>query len=182
MLRWNKVLWLTISITKQLLYFSVPMLLYNFSWHQLQEMGILGVNYNSEFTHTECLSNARWVKNWATFFRILSLAKDFLSKFNWHHYQEGIDAVDSENLKEFEALIDKTFISTSHDDVVVGTVVEHVEPLVNVHEFPRFVDSNNQLVDAANPGWMTNDCALLRPLTPSVRAMSFMTTMMLLLL
>jgi len=49
--------------------------------------------------------------------------QDFLSKFNWHNYQEGIDAVDSENLKEFEALIDKTFISTSHDDVVVGTVV-----------------------------------------------------------
>jgi small subunit ribosomal protein S1 len=49
--------------------------------------------------------------------------QDFLSKFNWHHYQEGIDAVDSENLKEFESLIDKTFISTSHDDVVVGTVV-----------------------------------------------------------
>ena len=49
--------------------------------------------------------------------------QDFLSVFNWHHYQEGIDAVDSENLKEFESLIDKTFISTSHDDVVVGTVV-----------------------------------------------------------
>ncbi len=48
---------------------------------------------------------------------------DFLDTFNWDNYQEGIDAVDAKNLKEFEDLVAKTFIDTDQEEVVEGTVV-----------------------------------------------------------
>ncbi|MDV6170030.1 30S ribosomal protein S1 [Flavobacterium sp. DG1-102-2] len=47
----------------------------------------------------------------------------FLQEFNWHNFEEGIDAVDEKNLREFETLVEKTFISTDSDEVVEGTVV-----------------------------------------------------------
>ena len=47
----------------------------------------------------------------------------FLQEFNWHNFEEGIDAVDEKNLREFENLVEKTFISTDSDEVVEGTVV-----------------------------------------------------------
>ncbi|NGY38759.1 30S ribosomal protein S1 [Flavobacterium sp. XN-5] len=49
--------------------------------------------------------------------------EEFLANFNWHNFEEGIDPVDQENLKEFEALVTKTFISTDQEEVVDGTVV-----------------------------------------------------------
>ncbi|MBS1535102.1 MAG: 30S ribosomal protein S1 [Bacteroidetes bacterium] len=48
---------------------------------------------------------------------------EFLENFNWHNFQEGIDAVDEKNLKEFEDLVSKTFIDTDQEEVVVGVVV-----------------------------------------------------------
>jgi small subunit ribosomal protein S1 len=47
----------------------------------------------------------------------------FLSEFNWHNFEEGIDAVDEKNLAEFEALVSKTFIDTDQEEVVEGVVV-----------------------------------------------------------
>ncbi|HEY4619159.1 MAG TPA: 30S ribosomal protein S1 [Flavobacterium sp.] len=49
--------------------------------------------------------------------------EEFLANFNWHNFEEGIDAVDQKNLKEFEELVSKTFISTDQEEVVDGTVV-----------------------------------------------------------
>lgn len=49
--------------------------------------------------------------------------EEFLKDFNWHNFEEGIDAVDEQNLREFENLVEKTFISTDSDEVVEGTVV-----------------------------------------------------------
>ncbi|MFY7665385.1 MULTISPECIES: 30S ribosomal protein S1 [Flavobacterium] len=49
--------------------------------------------------------------------------EQFLADFNWHNFQEGIDAVDEKNLKEFEELVAKTFISTDQEEVVEGVVV-----------------------------------------------------------
>jgi len=49
--------------------------------------------------------------------------EEFLANFNWENYQEGIDAVDTKKLKEFEELVDKTFISTDNEEVVEGVVV-----------------------------------------------------------
>ena len=49
--------------------------------------------------------------------------EEFLANFNWHNFQEGIDAVDEKNLLEFEELVAKTFISTDQEEVVEGVVV-----------------------------------------------------------
>ncbi|GGC87116.1 30S ribosomal protein S1 [Flavobacterium lutivivi] len=49
--------------------------------------------------------------------------QEFLNGFNWHNYAEGIDEVDEKNLREFEDLVAKTFISTDHEEVVEGVVV-----------------------------------------------------------
>ncbi len=47
----------------------------------------------------------------------------FLANFNWHNFEEGIDAVDEKNLLEFESLVSKTFIATDQEEVVEGIVV-----------------------------------------------------------
>jgi small subunit ribosomal protein S1 len=47
----------------------------------------------------------------------------FLAEFNWHNFEEGIDAVDEKNLAEFEELVSKTFIDTDQEEVVEGVVV-----------------------------------------------------------
>ncbi|RTY75307.1 30S ribosomal protein S1 [Flavobacterium sp. GSP27] len=49
--------------------------------------------------------------------------EEFLANFNWHNFEEGIDAVDQKNLLEFEELVSKTFIATDQEEVVDGTVV-----------------------------------------------------------
>ena len=49
--------------------------------------------------------------------------EQFLQEFNWHNFEEGIDPVDEQNLREFENLVEETFISTDSDEVVEGTVV-----------------------------------------------------------
>jgi small subunit ribosomal protein S1 len=49
--------------------------------------------------------------------------EEFLSNFNWHNFEEGIDAVDEKNLQEFEELVSKTFIATDQEEVVEGTVM-----------------------------------------------------------
>ena len=54
---------------------------------------------------------------------ILKSQEEFLSNFNWHNFEEGIDAVDEKNLQEFEDLVSKTFIDTDQEEVVEGTVV-----------------------------------------------------------
>ncbi|UOK41856.1 MULTISPECIES: 30S ribosomal protein S1 [Flavobacterium] len=53
--------------------------------------------------------------------------EEFLANFNWHNFEEGIDAVDAQNLKEFEDLVAKTFISTDAEEVVEGVVVRITE-------------------------------------------------------
>jgi len=53
----------------------------------------------------------------------LKSQEEFLANFNWHNFEEGIDAVDEKNLQEFEELVSKTFISTDQEEVVEGVVV-----------------------------------------------------------
>jgi len=54
---------------------------------------------------------------------ITTTQEEFLKNFNWGNYQEGIDAVGEDNLKEFEELVKQTFVSTADNQVVEGTVV-----------------------------------------------------------
>jgi len=53
----------------------------------------------------------------------VQLQEEFLANFNWHNFEEGIDAVDEKNLQEFEDLVSKTFIATDQEEVVEGIVV-----------------------------------------------------------
>jgi small subunit ribosomal protein S1 len=53
----------------------------------------------------------------------LKSQEQFLAEFNWHNFEEGIDAVDTKNLQEFEELVSKTFIDTDQEEVVEGVVV-----------------------------------------------------------
>ena len=48
---------------------------------------------------------------------------EFLSNFNWHQYQEGIDELDEKQIKEFEKLVEENFVETLTNDVVEGTVI-----------------------------------------------------------
>jgi small subunit ribosomal protein S1 len=41
--------------------------------------------------------------------------EEFLANFNWHNFEEGIDAVDEKNLLEIR--IPKTFIATDQEEV-----------------------------------------------------------------
>jgi small subunit ribosomal protein S1 len=54
---------------------------------------------------------------------LLKSQEEFLANFNWHNFEEGIDAVDEKNLQEFEDLVSKTFIATDQEEVVEGVVV-----------------------------------------------------------
>jgi len=53
----------------------------------------------------------------------VQVLEEFLANFNWHNFEEGIDAVDEKNLLEFEELVSKTFIATDQEEVVEGIVV-----------------------------------------------------------
>ncbi|UYW02535.1 30S ribosomal protein S1 [Flavobacterium agricola] len=54
---------------------------------------------------------------------ITKTQEQFLADFNWDTFEQGIDAVDTAQLQQFEELVDKTFISTDNEEVVEGVVV-----------------------------------------------------------
>ena len=72
--------------------------------------------------------------------------EEFLASFNWENYQEGIDAVDAKNLKEFEDLVEKTFVSTADDEVVEGKVVRITDrdAIVDINQKSEGVISLNE--------------------------------------
>jgi small subunit ribosomal protein S1 len=89
----------------------------------------LGIKYLSKNNFCFFLSHQETQEN--TEYKFLSeqmseqtkTQAEFLENFNWHNFQEGIDAVDEKNLQEFEELVAKTFISTDQEEVVEGVVV-----------------------------------------------------------
>jgi len=48
---------------------------------------------------------------------------EFLNKFDWQNYEEGIEAISEKKLIEFEKLVKENFVDTSDDDVIEGEVV-----------------------------------------------------------
>jgi small subunit ribosomal protein S1 len=48
---------------------------------------------------------------------------EFLNKFDWQNYEEGIEAISEKKLIEFENLVKENFVDTSDDDVIEGEVV-----------------------------------------------------------
>lgn len=76
----------------------------------------------------------------------LKTQEDFLANFNWHNFEEGIDVVDDKNLREFEELVDKTFVSTDGEDVVEGKVVRITdrEAIIDINAKSEGVISLNE--------------------------------------
>ena len=83
--------------------------------------------------------------------------EEFLQEFNWHNFEEGIDPVDEQNLREFENLVEKTFISTDSDEVVEGTVVRITDrdAIVDINAKSEGVISLNEF--RYNPGLKVGD-------------------------
>jgi len=53
--------------------------------------------------------------------------EDFLNNFNWHKYEEGIEAVDEAKLKEFENALEGTVGFVKERDVIEGLVIRITE-------------------------------------------------------
>ena len=53
--------------------------------------------------------------------------EEFLSNFNWHKYEEGIEAVDEVKLKEFENALEGTVGFVKERDVIEGLVVRKTD-------------------------------------------------------
>jgi small subunit ribosomal protein S1 len=53
--------------------------------------------------------------------------EEFLADFDWHMYEEGIEAVDAENLKAFEAALEVTLGIVSEREVIEGIVIRKTE-------------------------------------------------------
>ena len=71
---------------------------------------------------------------------------DFLTSFNWHQYQEGIDELDEKQIKEFEKLVEKNFVDTSDDNIVEGKVIHLTEKdvIIDINAKSEGVISKNE--------------------------------------
>ena len=72
--------------------------------------------------------------------------QEFLSNFNWHNYEEGIDIIDQKKLDDFEKLINKNFIDTSDEDVIEGVVIHMTdkEAIIDINAKSEGVISLNE--------------------------------------
>ena len=72
--------------------------------------------------------------------------QEFLSNFNWHNYEEGIDLIDQKKLDEFEKLINKNFVDTSDEDVIEGIVIHMTdkEAIIDINAKSEGVISLNE--------------------------------------
>ena len=71
---------------------------------------------------------------------------DFLTNFNWHQYQEGIDELDEKQIKEFEKLVEKNFVDTSDDNIIEGEVIHLTEKdiIIDINAKSEGVISKNE--------------------------------------
>ncbi len=71
---------------------------------------------------------------------------DFLTSFNWHQYQEGIDEIDEKQIKEFEKLVEKNFVDTSDDNIIHGEVIHLTEKdvIIDINAKSEGVISKNE--------------------------------------
>ena len=72
--------------------------------------------------------------------------KEFLENFDWEKYEEGIERVDDNKLKEFEALVEENFVDTADEEVVEGTVVHMTdrEAIIDINAKSEGVISLNE--------------------------------------
>lgn len=71
---------------------------------------------------------------------------EFLANFDWHKYEEGIEAVDEENIKAFEAALEGTLGLVNEREVIEGTVVRKTdrEAIIDINSKSEGVISLNE--------------------------------------
>ena len=71
---------------------------------------------------------------------------DFLTNFNWHQYQEGIDELDDKQIKEFEKLVENNFVDTSDDNIIEGKVIHLTDKdiIIDINAKSEGVISKNE--------------------------------------
>ena len=77
-------------------------------------LSIKSNNFCCFLSHYETRENAEY-KFIISMSEQLKSQEQFLAEFNWHNFEEGIDAVDEKNLQEFEQLVSETFIDTDQE-------------------------------------------------------------------
>ena len=60
---------------------------------------------------------------------------DLTDDFDWNEFEEGIQTIDSKQIKEFDKLIDENFVDTYNDNVIIGEVL-------NITEREAIIDIN----------------------------------------
>ncbi|HKJ05948.1 MAG TPA: 30S ribosomal protein S1 [Flavobacteriaceae bacterium] len=72
--------------------------------------------------------------------------QEFLENFDWHKYEEGIEAVDEENLKAFEKALDGTLGLVNEREVIDGTVIRKTdrEAIIDINSKSEGVISLNE--------------------------------------
>ncbi|MBI9041173.1 30S ribosomal protein S1 [Lutibacter sp.] len=83
--------------------------------------------------------------------------EEFLANFNWHKYEEGIDLIDEENIKAFEAALDGTLGLVNEREVIEGLVVRKTdrEAIIDINSKSEGVISLNEF--RYNPGLKVGD-------------------------
>ncbi len=83
--------------------------------------------------------------------------EEFLENFDWHKYEEGIEAVDEENIKAFEAALEGTLGLVNEREVIDGTVVRMTEreAIIDINSKSEGVISLNEF--RYNPGLAVGD-------------------------
>ena len=73
-------------------------------------------------------------------------AEDFLTNFNWHNYEEGIDVIEDDQLLEFETLVKENFVDTADEDLIEGTVafMTEREAIIDINAKSEGVISLNE--------------------------------------
>ena len=83
--------------------------------------------------------------------------EEFLENFDWHKFEEGIEAVDEENLKAFEAALEGTLGLVNEREVIEGTIVRKTdrEVIIDINSKSEGVISLNEF--RYNPGLAVGD-------------------------
>ncbi len=73
--------------------------------------------------------------------------KQFLADFNWHKYEQGIEAVDEAKLVEFEKALEGTVGFVNERDVIEGTVIRITDrdAIIDINSKSEGVISLNEL-------------------------------------
>ena len=99
---------------------------------------------NTEKTNLEEVTETKSVTKVAK--KKVDPQSEFLTNFNWHQYQEGIDELDEKQIKEFEKLVDKNFVDTSDDNIIQGEVIHLTEKdvIIDINAKSEGVISKNE--------------------------------------